>query len=134
MPNCIIVLCVMALSLRWLVTKLRAVMVVILLCHSYLLILFLLLLLFVVWDSLLNLFKKISLKDMKGAGDMLSHPEHLLFLVMTWAWFIAPTWVLTTVSSSSSRENRCPLLASLGTGCTNVTQIYTCTHVYFKKK
>lgn len=106
MPNCIIVLCVMALSLRSMAgdkakSSHGCYFTMSQLPFDTVSVTFL----FVVWDSLLNLFKKISLKDMKGAGDVLSYPEHLLFLVMTWAWFIAPTWVLTTVSSSSSREN-----------------------------
>lgn len=54
----------MALPLRTMAGDIAksTVMVVILLCHSYLLMLFLLLLLFLVWNSLLNLFPKSKFK------------------------------------------------------------------------
>lgn len=47
-----------------------------------------------------------------------------LLLQVTWVWFLAPTWLLTTICNSSARA--CPLLTSVGTAPRWYTEWYTC--------
>ena len=49
-----------------------------------------------------------------------------LVLAKTWFWFLASTWQLTTVCSSSLRRIPCPLLTSAGTRHTHSAHTYIC--------
>jgi hypothetical protein len=66
--------------------------------------LFVLLLLSIVLDRLFNLFKKVSLKDTKGAGDMAQLSRALAVLINDLG-LVHSTHMVTTVGSFSSREN-----------------------------